>query len=553
MSLICGALAWLSAHTDELGLLRSHGDSASSSSAASPGATTDQPSSSEPSWLADFDTARVQRAEQQQQALVREALRGVEKVRAEQSEDAKKRRGLGVATGSRPEPTKRRRPLPTARNATAPSSDTARDGEDEHLVDAYDSDRVTATGDSSDDSDSARPSRSGLPQTSRHAGNGLNDRPHYNVVKIIYCSRTHSQIAQFVREIRRTAFGDRLRVVTLGSRKNLCTNPSVAGLRSDAHMADKCLDMLQGKTTKTKKKTKTPAKCPFYDKERLGYYRDHALAAVRDIEDLHTLGTDLSTCSYYGTRESVPLAQVVALPYGMLLSKDTREALGLELDGNIVVFDEAHNIVEAVNSTYTVEVSSKQLVVARRSLWAYYKKYEKRFQGKNVFYIKQLLAILELLTKFLRLLNKAPSGPPAATTATPSTPAGDDDDGASSRGTAQMMRINDFLFSAKVDHFNLFKILVYLNESGLAKKLLGFLDAESAAAPGLPSATALHGQTSASWTDDELVESRHVSPLRAVEALLKALTSAGGDGRVLAQPPNVRLECGRSWRAGGVV
>lgn len=247
---------------------------------------------------------------------------------------------------------------------------------------------------------------------------------------------------------------------------------------------------------------------------------------MHDIEDLHELGSEMSICSYYGTRESIPLAQIVAMPYAMLLSKDTRESLGVQLEGNVVIFDEAHNIIEAVNSTYTVEVTSKQLVVARRSLWAYFKKYEKRFKGKNSFYIKQLLSILELLTKFLRLMGK--SKPGAASTEEEH----DGDNG------AKMMLINDFLFSAKVDHFNMFKIIQYLGESGLAKKLLGFMDAENSTNANAGENAATPAPVQGSF-EDEAFESRHVSPLRAIETLLKALTSAGGDGRILAQPPNV--------------
>jgi chromosome transmission fidelity protein 1 len=236
----------------------------------------------------------------------------------------------------------------------------------------------------------------------------------------------------------------------------------------------------------------------------------------------------MSICSYYGTRESIPLAQIVTVPYSMLLSKDARETLGIVLEDNIVIFDEAHNIVDAINNTYKVEITSKQLVVARRTLWSYFSKYEKRFKGMNAFYIKQLLSILECLTKYLRQLSRS-AGKAAV--------AGDGDDGVTG---AQMLTINDFLFSAKIDHFNTFKILEYLSESGLAKKLMGFVESANAGASAPPRAAA---------DDDEGFESRHISPLRIVEALLKALTSAGGDGRILAQPHNVRRSRGTNKRA----
>ena len=47
----------------------------------------------------------------------------------------------------------------------------------------------------------------------------------FTYLQIYYCSRTHSQLAQFVREIQKSPFGEDTRVVTLGSRQ--------VGLRAD--------------------------------------------------------------------------------------------------------------------------------------------------------------------------------------------------------------------------------------------------------------------------------------------------------------------------------
>lgn len=306
MSLICGALAWLSERTDELGLLRSQ--------SASEDATATEQAASEPSWLAAFGAASVQRAEQQQQALARDALSGVEKVRAEQGEkDAKKRRSGGFAFAHQE---KKRRRRQAAANGVAVSSSDAADESDEHLVDAYDSDRVAHVDGSDSDGDDSS-GRSGGRAGGRFGPPGADERPEFGVVKIIYCSRTHSQISQFVREIRKTAFGERIRVVSLGSRKNLCTNPSVAALRSDAQMTDKCLDMLQGSKSAVKKdaKSKKTAKCPFYEKELLGHYRDHALVRERwrtlTLCDAGARGTDAlhyvcTVCEGGGARHRGP-------------------------------------------------------------------------------------------------------------------------------------------------------------------------------------------------------------------------------------------------------
>jgi chromosome transmission fidelity protein 1 len=70
--------------------------------------------------------------------------------------------------------------------------------------------------------------------------------------QIIYCSRTHSQLAQFVHEVNRTIYRDRVRVVAMGSRANLCVHPHVRALGSALRINDRCLDLLQQKD-KTKK------------------------------------------------------------------------------------------------------------------------------------------------------------------------------------------------------------------------------------------------------------------------------------------------------------
>lgn len=48
----------------------------------------------------------------------------------------------------------------------------------------------------------------------------------------------------------------------------------------------------------------------------------------------------------------------------MLLHKNTRESLGISLKGNIVIIDEAHNLVEAINSIYSNTVTLAQVNAA---------------------------------------------------------------------------------------------------------------------------------------------------------------------------------------------
>lgn len=80
-----------------------------------------------------------------------------------------------------------------------------------------------------------------------------------------------------------------------------------------------------------------------------------------DIEDLVHLGRRMGTCPYYGSRSIIPAADLVVLPYQSLLSKSSRESLGLNLKNNIVIIDEAHNLADSLISMYDAKITSSQV------------------------------------------------------------------------------------------------------------------------------------------------------------------------------------------------
>lgn len=62
----------------------------------------------------------------------------------------------------------------------------------------------------------------------------------------------------------------------------------------------------------------------------------------------------------YGTLTTInnrTLSQLVVLPYNTLLHAPTREAVGVKLKGNVVIIDEAHNLLDTIASVYSVEIT----------------------------------------------------------------------------------------------------------------------------------------------------------------------------------------------------
>lgn len=118
-------------------------------------------------------------------------------------------------------------------------------------------------------------------------------------VQVIYCSRTHSQLAQFVGEVRRTKFAASLSTVSLGARKQLCAHAPVARLGSAARVNDGCQALQRSKGAGCPKlhPRTAPAQAAL---------RDRLLTAPLEVEELHALGSALGC--WCGARARTPRA-----------------------------------------------------------------------------------------------------------------------------------------------------------------------------------------------------------------------------------------------------
>jgi chromosome transmission fidelity protein 1 len=65
------------------------------------------------------------------------------------------------------------------------------------------------------------------------------------------------------------------------------------------------------------------------------------------------------------------------------------------------VFDEAHNIMETITSMNSVEVTSTQLSAASKSIADYIDKYGSRLAPKNLKSLKDILHVVNALSKYI--------------------------------------------------------------------------------------------------------------------------------------------------------
>ena len=294
------------------------------------------------------------------------------------------------------------------------------------------------------------------------------EQSEINETKIIFCSRTHSQLTQFVQELnrvtppsgllplsdpesRKAQTSEVVKHLPLGSRKNLCINEKVTVLSSTAAINERCLELQKTGISIDKKCKYLPTKD---NRDAMESFKDRAIASIHDIEDIAELGRDLHICPYYASRPAIAPTEVLTLPYPLLLQKSARESLGISIKDNIVVIDEAHNLMDAVADTLSVFMTLSQLQISTQQITAYVQRFKNRLKGKNRVYVTQ---VIRLLNSVVDCLQK----------------------------TATSMQNQDVsvtgmqLMSGKgVDQIKPHKMLQYLHESKLAHKVEGYTDTQ---------------------------------------------------------------------------
>ncbi|THH20538.1 hypothetical protein EW146_g840 [Bondarzewia mesenterica] len=334
--------------------------------------------------------------------------------------------------------------------------------------------------------------------------------------KIFYASRTHSQLSQVIPELTRlrrsvrqshvaaisadgpmpnpkvtsgkkrnhlaveVPDGDedveqpRSRAVALGSRKQLCINGELK--RKSGDLDENCRELLNVGAAKNGKR------CPYLPKlgeeYRLQDFRDEILSEPKDIEDLVLAGEAAHICPYFGSREAIAEAEVVTLPYNLLLQPTARQALNIDLSDQIVVIDEAHNLIQSLLSLSTVALSLNVLTVSLNQLSTYLSKYQS--QAFKVF-----------MTDWR---------------------------GQRKQGSTEVMTVDAILqkLGRKLEGINLLEIQEYIRSSKIARKVAAFSK-----------------HIAENGTDKVTTPPITSPPLHVIESFIFALTKSTDDGRVI--------------------
>ncbi len=310
------------------------------------------------------------------------------------------------------------------------------------------------------------------PALHRQGNNERTNMVNESPIKIFFASRTHSQLSQLSSQLRMTDFPssisgvhEKIKYLPLGSRKQLCINEDVLKLKDAQLMNEKCMAMQRfgGGSSSREKKEKSKSEegpCPFmvkravpFEAELMDQFRDLGFSDVHDIEDLGSIGEGLKTCPYYSVREGIPIAEIISLPYQLLLQKETRDSLGIHLKDSIVIIDEAHNLMDTVSNMNSSSVSFGEIKLVRKAIKLYTKRFFSRMNAGNRINLSKLYKLLSLVGKFIaREIDRGRAKPGSEVDA------------------------NEIFAGTTGDLLNIFPLQTYINNSKIAFKLQSYMD-----------------------------------------------------------------------------
>ncbi|RMZ89543.1 hypothetical protein DV736_g3225, partial [Chaetothyriales sp. CBS 134916] len=193
--------------------------------------------------------------------------------------------------------------------------------------------------------------------------------------KLIYCSRTMSEIEKALAELKRLmkyraeqlGYEEEFRGLGLTSRKNLCLHPSVKREKSGAVVDARCRSLTAGFVREKKERGEEVEVCVYHD--NLDLLEPHNLLppGVFTLDNLIQYGEAHKQCPYFSARRMMTYCNVIIYSYHYLLDPKIAERVSKELSKDcIVVFDEAHNIDNVCIESLSIDLTEDSLRKATR-------------------------------------------------------------------------------------------------------------------------------------------------------------------------------------------
>ncbi|KAF8359408.1 chl-1, partial [Pristionchus pacificus] len=337
--------------------------------------------------------------------------------------------------------------------------------------------------------------------------------------KIFYASRTHSQLDQILQELGKTRF--RPRVVSLFSRSILCVNEDVLALKTNSLINERCMELRKKTATKREPGKKsarlTACSCDYYKADAIEALTNEIISCrLTNASEVVKEGKESLACPYFASRRSIPLAELVLLPYQVLLHEKTRSSWGIDIKDNVVIIDEAHNVIQTIGSLYTSELTLPTLTAALSLLRQYCDQFRLRLSARNLANIRLFITFVASLEAFLRNVK-----------------------------SASTLKIEEIILKCNLVDISLFSISDYMEKVDLCRKMHGFylrsmrgiLKERQEKSTGVAALLKKKKEEVAPPPSPTVSPPQRVgSPLFTIKSFLDSLLNPCEDGRILVEP-----------------
>ena len=158
--------------------------------------------------------------------------------------------------------------------------------------------------------------------------------------------------------------------------------------------------------------------------------------------------------------------------------------------------------MDVISNIYSVSISLQQILKSRSQLGVYLQRFRNRLKGKNRVYLAQTVRLLDSLISYLQ--DQQHRKPP----------------------TEHQVNFSDLMAGKGVDQINLYKLMRYLQESKLARKVEGYVGYEEQQQQVIPSKG--RRETGNASGKKEAV----VPTLTHIQNFLNVLTNPSAEGRI---------------------
>ncbi|XP_049839513.1 uncharacterized protein LOC126284553 isoform X2 [Schistocerca gregaria] len=157
------------------------------------------------------------------------------------------------------------------------------------------------------------------------------------------------------------------RMCVLASREQFCIHEA-ADDKQFLSKTELCRQLLEEETVKVNGAMGTG--CSYCD--NVGIIKTHdnlsrlGCPTPMDIEDLVDIGRKKNACPYFASRSLITTADLIICPYNYLLEPAVRDSMQLNLKGEIVILDEAHNIEDITREAGSASFNMLSVIKAKK-------------------------------------------------------------------------------------------------------------------------------------------------------------------------------------------